>query len=106
MEDVCFVKIGRSDHNFEWLIGSVNMNCEGVRKEENIMKLEYIKTVVLRARDDSVSIMIGGDMSAHIWELDGCENENGRRMKENTNEIGLQILNCVWDGLNEATWYT
>ena len=29
-------------------------------------------------------------------------NENGRRMKEN--EIGLDILNCVWDGLNEATW--
>ena len=27
-------------------------------------------------------------------------------MKENMNEIGLQILNCVWDGLNEATWYT
>ena len=45
-------------------------------------------------------------MNAHIWELDGCENENGRRMKENMNEIGLQILNCVWDGLNEATWYT
>ena len=22
------------------------------------------------------------------------------------NEIGLQILNCVWDGLNEATRYT
>ena len=21
-------------------------------------------------------------------------------------EMGLQILNCVWDGLNEATWYT
>ena len=20
------------------------------------------------------------------------------------NEIGIQILNCVWDGLNEATW--
>ena len=39
-------------------------------------------------------------------ELDGCENENGRRMKESMNEIGLQILNCVWDGLNEATWYT
>ena len=27
-------------------------------------------------------------------------------MKENINEIGPQILNCVWDGLNEATWYT
>ena len=36
----------------------------------------------------------------------GCENENGRGVKENMNEIGLQILNCVWDGLNEATWYT
>ena len=45
-------------------------------------------------------------MNAHIWELDGCENENGRMMKENMNEIGLQILNCVWDRLNEATWYT
>ena len=22
------------------------------------------------------------------------------------NEIGLHILNCVWDGLNEPTWYT
>ena len=41
-------------------------------------------------------------MNAHIWELDGCEIENSRRIKENMNEIGLQILNCVWDGLNEA----
>ena len=32
--------------------------------------------------------------------------KNGRKMKENMNEIGLQILNCVWDGLNEAIWYT
>ena len=45
-------------------------------------------------------------MNAHIWELDGCENENGRMMKESINGMGLQILNCVWDGLNEATWYT
>ena len=22
------------------------------------------------------------------------------------NEMGLQILNCVWDGLNEAAWCT
>ena len=43
-------------------------------------------------------------MSINIWKLDGCENENGRRMKENMNEIGLQILNCVWDGMIEATW--
>ena len=91
MEDVCLVKIGRSDHKFEWLIGSVYMNCKGVRKEDNILKLEYIKAVVWRALDDGLGIMIGGDMNAHIWELDGCENENGRRMKQNMNEIGLQI---------------
>ena len=106
MEDVCLVKIGQSDHKFEWMVGSVYMNCEGVRKEEIILKLQYIKRVVWRARDDGLGIMIGGDMNAHIWELDGCENENGWRMKENMNEIGLHILNCVWDGLNEATWYT
>ena len=33
MEDVCLVKIGRSDHKFEWLVGSVYMNCEDVRKD-------------------------------------------------------------------------
>ena len=73
-------------------------DCEGVRKEENILKLEYIKAVVGRDLDDGLGILIGGYMNAHIWELDGCENENGRMMKENMNEIGLQILNCAWDG--------
>ena len=106
MEDVCIVEIGRSDHKFEWLVGRVYINCEGVPKEENILKLEYIKGVVRRALDDSLGIMIGGDMNVHIWELDGCENENGRRMKENMNQIGLQILNGAWEWLNEATWYT
>ena len=185
MEDICLVEIGWSDPKFEWLVGSVYMNCVGVREEENILKLEYIKGVVWRALDDGLGIMIGGDMNvhllqdykhrvfgepnnictdsgaspqdvrhlfactthptdlspgdlwrnpvrsicafsyldngnledgpgrgknnnmnAHIWDLDGCENENGRRMKENMNEIGLQILNCVWDGLNEATRFT
>ena len=33
MEDVCLVKIGQSYHKFEWLGGSVYMNCEGVRKK-------------------------------------------------------------------------
>ena len=31
-------------------------------------------------------------MINHIWEQDGCEIENGQRMKENMNEMGLQIL--------------
>ena len=75
MEDVCLVKIGRCDHKFEWLVGSVYMNCEGERKEDNILKLEYIKGVVWRALDDGLGIMIGGDMNAHIGELNGCENK-------------------------------
>ena len=45
-------------------------------------------------------------MNAYLWEVDGCESKNGRRMKESINEMELQIFNCVWDGLNEATWYT
>ena len=45
MEDVYLVKIGRSDHKFEWLVGSVYIKCEGVREEENILKFEYIKGV-------------------------------------------------------------
>ena len=65
--------------------------------------LEYIKGVVWRALDDGLGIMIRGDMNINIWELDDFENENGRRMNENMNEIGLQILNCVWNELNEAT---
>ena len=43
--------------------------------KENILKLEYIKGVVWSTQDDGLGIMIGGDMNAHIWELDGCENE-------------------------------
>ena len=48
--------------------------------------LEYIKGLVWRALEDVLGIMIGGDINAHIWELDGCENENGRRMKEIMNQ--------------------
>ena len=50
---------------FEWLIGSVYTNCEGVRKKDNILKVEYIKGVVWRALDDGLGMMIGGDMNAH-----------------------------------------
>ena len=75
MEDVCLVKIGRSDHKFEWLVGSVYMNCEGERKEHDILKLENINGVIWRPLDNSLGFMIGGDMSAHIWELGGGEKE-------------------------------
>ena len=42
-------------------------------------------------------------MNAHIWEVDGCE--NGSRIKESMNELGLQISNFIRDGFSEATVY-
>ena len=41
--DVCSVKIGWSEHKFEWLVGSVYINCEDAHKEENILKLSTSK---------------------------------------------------------------
>ena len=41
------------------------MNCEGIRGEENMFKIHQ-----------GLKIMIGGDMNAHIWEMDKCENKN------------------------------
>ena len=31
-----------------------------------------MKDVVRNAKDEGLKIMIGGDMNAHIWELDKC----------------------------------
>ena len=41
-------------------------------------------------------------MNAHIWELDKCENKNGKLLKSVMDEINLQILNCVWDSMDIA----
>ena len=56
------------------MVGSVYMYCEGVRKDDISLKFEYIKGMVWRALKDCLGIVIVGDMNAHIWELDGCEN--------------------------------
>ena len=34
-EDISFIKIGRMYGKVEWLLGSIYMNCEGIRREEN-----------------------------------------------------------------------
>ena len=53
------------------------MNCEGVRGDANVFKILRVEDVVRKAKDEGLKIMIGGDMSAHIWELDKYENKNG-----------------------------
>ena len=74
MEDVCLVKIGRRYHKFKWLVGNVYMNCEGVRKEENILKLEYIKAVVWRSLWKIVRNMRSRERQSEI--MDWIERSN------------------------------
>ena len=94
-EDVCYFKVGTQAMRYEWLLGSIYMNCEGVRGDENVVKMQRVKDVVRNAKDEGLKIMIGGDMNAHIWELDKCENNNGKLLKNMVNEMNLQIMNCV-----------
>ena len=105
-EDVCFLKVGTQAGMYEWLLGSIYMNCEGVRGDENVVKMQRVKDVVRNAKDEGLKIMIGGDMNAHIWELDKCENSNGKLLKNMVNEINLQIMNCVWERMNGPTWFS
>ena len=104
-EDISFIKIGRMDRKFEWLLGSIYINCNGIRREENEKYMHMINSVVNKAKFEGLKILFGGDMNAHIWELDRCENGNGRLLKQFAGDLGLQIMNCVWKGMSGATWF-
>ena len=80
-EDVCFIKIGSHAKGYELVLGSIYLSCEGIRGEENVLKMRCVKDVVSKAKEASLKMMIGGDMNAHIWELDKCENKNGKLLK-------------------------
>ena len=46
-------------------------------------------------------------MDAHIWELDKCENKNGKVLKGIVDEMNnLQIMNCAWERMNEPTCFS
>ena len=45
------------------------MNCEGIRGDENVVKMQRVKDVVRNAKDEGLKIMIGGDMNAHMWRV-------------------------------------
>ena len=81
------------------------MNCERVRKQENVEKISKVKDCIAKECKDSTKVAIGGDMNGHIWELDKCENANGKLIKELSYEAGLTIVNCEWEGMNEPTWF-
>ena len=62
-----------------------------------------IKSVVNNDKFEGLKILFEGDVNAHIWELDRCENGNGRLLKQLAGDFGLRIMNCMWKGLSGAT---
>ena len=105
-EEICFVKIGIYDKRYEWILVSVYLNCEGIRGEENVLKMQQrVKDVVSNAKAEGLKIMIGGDMNAHIWELDKCENKNGILLKSMVVGMNLPNLNCIWESMKDATCF-
>ena len=77
------------DGKFEWLLGSIYMNCEGIRREENETMMHMNKSMVNKAKLERLKILFGGDINAHILELDRCENRNGRLLKQLAGDLGL-----------------
>ena len=37
-DDVCFLKVGTHAGRYEGILGSIYMNCEGIRGDENVFK--------------------------------------------------------------------
>ena len=67
--------------------------------------MQRVRDVVRNAKLKGLKVMIGGDMNAHIWELDKCENKNGKLLTSMVDDICLQILNCIWESMKGATWF-
>ena len=71
-----------------------------------MFKMLRVRDAVRTAKDEGLMIRIGEDINADIWELDKCENNNGKLVKNMLNEIKLQIMNCVWEHNNGPTWFS
>ena len=105
-KDVCFIKIGSHAKGYDWPLYSIYLSCEGIRGEENVLNMKCVNDVVSKAKEDGRKIIMGGDMNAHIWVLDKCENKNGKPLKRVMDEMSIQILNCVWESVKSATWFS
>ena len=44
-----FIKIGAHANRYKWLLGIIYMNCEGIRGEENVLKMRCAKEVISKA---------------------------------------------------------
>ena len=72
------IKLGKEAVKFEYLLGFI---CEDVRMEENVEKMECLSRICKQYDTAGFKVRIGGDLTGHIWELDKCENGNGKLIK-------------------------
>ncbi|ELT96537.1 hypothetical protein CAPTEDRAFT_216074 [Capitella teleta] len=86
------------------ILVNVYQKCEGVNVVENKERMPMIQKVTERARMKGEMMIVGGDFNGHIWELDEVENVNGRMLKECAIENYLEIMNVIWNGMQECTW--
>ena len=56
-EYICFIKIGARANRYNWLLGSIHMNCEGIREEGNVLKMRCVKEVISTAKNDGLNII-------------------------------------------------
>ena len=55
-EDVCFLNVGIHVVRYEWLLGSIYMNCEGVRGDEHVVKMLHVKDVARHAKNEGLKV--------------------------------------------------
>ncbi|ELT89483.1 hypothetical protein CAPTEDRAFT_212534 [Capitella teleta] len=84
-------------------ISEAEAGCQGVDPEDNRKRVREIAKHIQGLQPHEV-IYIGDDFNAHIWEMDGVENENGRIMRSLVESSELDIMNVIWQGLEGPTW--
>ena len=86
------------------LIVCVYQECEGTDRNGNEKRGDTLRKVVQESEGRGEICIVGGDFNGHIRELDNDENRNGMLMKRIAEETGMEILNCIWPGMDEWTW--
>ena len=61
--------------------------------------------MVNKAKLEGLNIVFVGDINAHIWEWDRCENGNGRLLRQLGGDLGMEIINCVRKGISGFPWF-
>ena len=107
VNDVLLIRSKRkANKKWEFLIGVVYFEVEGRQGgwEKNVLKAAFLQEQVEKAKQEGITVYIGGDLNGHIYELDGNENRNGEIIRALALNSNLEILNCVIEGMDTPTW--